>query len=124
MPSTEIQKDSYVTFMQISGGRGVVSACVLLRPMKSCLPRQQLLLQWGILTVNFPHRDEVFTSSVSSRLAKETAFLLASYVLVKLYQLGPCFTIYWTSQSRDIILLFFILCLNGTVTLLGSFIGI
>ena len=73
------------------------------------------------LTVILPHKDEVSSSSVSFRFANETAFLFVLYVLVKLYQLGPCFTIYCTSQSNDIILLFLILCLKGieTVLLLG-----
>ena len=76
------------------------------------------------LTVIFPHEDEVSASSVSFRLANKTAFLFVLYVLVKLYQLGPCFTIYCTSHSNDIILLFLILCLKGIETVLGNFIGI
>ena len=76
------------------------------------------------LTVIFPHKDEVSSSSVSFRPANETAFLFVLYVLVKLYQLGPCFTIYCTSHSNDIILLFLILCLRSIETVLGNFIGI
>ena len=74
-----------------------------------------------LFTVIFPHKDEVSASSMSFRLANETAFLFALYVLVKLYQLGPCFTIYCTSQSNEIILLFLILCLKGIETVLLGF---
>ena len=78
----------------------------------------------SFLTVILSHKDEFSSSSVSCRFANETAFLFVLYVLVKLYQLGPCFTIYCTSHSKDIILLFLILCLKGIETVLGNFIGI
>ena len=77
----------------------------------------------SFLTVTLSHKDELSSSSDSCRFANETAFLFALYVLVKLYQFGPCFTIYCTSHSKDIILLFLILCLKGIETVLGNFIG-
>ena len=78
----------------------------------------------SFLIVTLSHKDEFSSSSASCRFANETAFLFALYVLVKLYQLGPCFTMYCTSHSKDIILLFLILCLKGIETVLGNFIGI